>query len=66
MISEHSAKVEWRNLFCRDGKVTSETFREAKRLIAKLPPESPLRLRLSSELKEIRKLATSSDASKKS
>jgi hypothetical protein len=45
----------WRKLF-HDQEITSETMGKAERLLDGLSLESPLRLRLATELEEIRKL----------
>jgi hypothetical protein len=46
--------MTWRKLF--QEAATAETFKKAEVLLAELNPESPLRLRLTQELEEIRKL----------
>lgn len=58
MISEHAAHAKWRNLF-GNGSITAQTLQEADELLEQLPPESPLRSRLTNELDEIRRLQQS-------
>jgi hypothetical protein len=53
MLSEFDATRMWQQLF-RGQAITSLTLSEAKSLLSRLPSESPLRLRLSKELDEIR------------
>lgn len=55
MLDERDATRLWQRLF-RGQKITLQTFVEAESLVDKLPPESPLRARFSSELEEIRSL----------
>jgi hypothetical protein len=55
MQDEHYVAVMWGKLF-RDQKVTSETLSEAESLVDSLHAESPLRLRLATELEQIRRL----------
>ena len=55
MVDEHYVAVLWGNLF-RDQKVTTETLSEAELLVDSLHSESPLRLRLATELEQIRSL----------
>lgn len=63
MISEHDARIEWRNLFGRNAQLSARTFKDAQQLIERLPPESPLRPLLSVELGEL--LSLSKDRAKK-
>jgi len=53
LLAESDVTRKWRELF-KDGDVTGETIDQAQRLIDELHPESPLRVRLGSELDEIR------------
>lgn len=53
MLHERDATRLWQNLF-RGQTVTSQTLVEAESLVDGLHPESPLRLRLSTELEELR------------
>jgi len=53
MLDEHDATRLWHRLF-RGQQVTTLTLSEAKLLLDDMNPESPLRLRLSAELDEIR------------
>ena len=55
MQDEHYVAVMWGKLF-RDQKVTSETLSEAESLVDSLHAESPLRLRLATELEQIRRI----------
>ena len=55
MLTEFHATRLWQQLF-RGQTVTSLTLSEAESVLNQLPPESPLRLRLSTELEEIRML----------
>lgn len=55
MLSEFDATRLWQQLF-RGQPITSLTLAEAESMLNQLPPESPLRLRLSTELEEIRRL----------
>ena len=55
MLNEHDATRLWQQLF-RGQEITSQTLTEAESLLNKLSPESPLRLRFSTELDEIRGL----------
>ncbi len=56
VLTEHEVSRSWARLF--KGEKTSETFAKAEALLEELRPESPLRHRLSSELEELRELAT--------
>ena len=53
MLTEQQIARSWRKLFTT-GQVDDETFVKAEALLDELRPESPLRHRLSAELKEIR------------
>jgi hypothetical protein len=53
MLSERDVTTLWRQLF-KEQEITGSTLTKAKALICKLSPESPLRLRLSAELDEMR------------
>lgn len=55
MLDERDATRMWQQLF-RGQTVTSQTLVEAETIVNGLRPESPLRLRLSTELEEIRRL----------
>ncbi len=55
MLSEFDAMRLWQQLF-RGQPITTLTFTEAESMLNQLPPESPLRLRLLTELEEIRLL----------
>ncbi len=55
MLNERDVTTMWRNLF--NGKeVTGKSLDEAEELLDDLSPESPLRVRLSTELEELRKM----------
>lgn len=53
MLKESEANRLWQQLF-RGQKVTSQTIAEAGSVVQDMHPESPLRLRLSAELEELR------------
>ena len=55
MLTEHDVLTLWRQLF-RDNEISSEMVEKAEGLLDELRPESPLRLRLATELEEIGKL----------
>jgi hypothetical protein len=55
MLDESDVTRLWRQLF-RGRAITSAMLKEAKLLLNKLSPESPLRVRFSAELEEIRSL----------
>lgn len=54
-MDERDATRLWQQLF-RGQTITSETLAKAESVVNELSEESPLRLRLSTELEEIRKL----------
>jgi hypothetical protein len=54
-LTERDVTTVWRNLF-KGQAVTSESLTKAKSLLASLSPENPLRLRLATELEDLRKL----------
>lgn len=53
MLDERDATRMWQQLF-RGQQITELTLAEAESLLDKMHPESPLRLRFSIELDEIR------------
>jgi hypothetical protein len=54
-LNERDVTTLWRQLF--QGKaITNESIKSAESLLDDLSPESPLRVRLSVELDEIRKI----------
>ena len=55
MREEHLIVSQWRNLF-RGQAVTADTLVQAEALVERLGPESPLRVRFSGELKDLRKM----------
>jgi hypothetical protein len=55
MLDERDATRLWQQLF-RGQAITEQTLSEAESVVNELRPESPLRLRLSVELEEIRRL----------
>ena len=55
MLTESEIQQSWRKLFNRLGYGEKE-FDRAEELLDQLRPESPLRLRLSNELDEMRRL----------
>lgn len=54
MLTEKEISRSWRELF-RGGRFDEEVFAKAESLLEELRPESPLRHRLGTELKELRK-----------
>jgi len=61
MLSEQTIVNRWSKLF-KGGRITSGAIRSAEEMIDQLPPESPLRIRLNGELRELRKLAARREA----
>ena len=55
MLTEHDVLALWRQLF-QDHEINDSTMTQAEELLDNLRPESPLRLRLATELDEIQKL----------
>lgn len=55
VLNERDITLLWRKLF-RGQEITSLTFEQAEGVLDELRPESPLRLRLTEELEELRKL----------
>ncbi len=55
MLDERDATRMWQRLFRGQG-ITSQTLAEAESVVNEMPQESPLRLRYSRELQEIRTL----------
>jgi hypothetical protein len=53
LLTEQEITRSWRSLF-RSAKMSEEIFAHAERLLDELRPESPLRHRLETELKELR------------
>jgi hypothetical protein len=53
LLAESEVTRKWRAIF-KDGNVNGEKIDQAQMLIDELHPESPLRVRLGSELDEIR------------
>jgi hypothetical protein len=53
VLTEQEITRNWRSLF-RNAKLSEEIFKHAEHLLDELRPESPLRHRLESELKEMR------------
>ena len=60
MLPEQTVANKW-NVIFKGGNVTSTTIRSAEDLIDQLPPESPLRVRLKDELRELRNVAAEGD-----
>jgi hypothetical protein len=52
-VDEHQLMLAWRNLF-RGSEVTAETLAKAEALLDGLSGESPLYLRLASELADLK------------
>ena len=55
MLTENEISRSWNRLF-RNGNISAETWTRAAALIDELREESPLRIRLQSELEELRSL----------
>jgi hypothetical protein len=55
MLNERDVTTMWRNLF-KGKEVTVQSLDEAEEMLDDLSPESPLRVRLSTELDEMRKM----------
>ena len=55
LLTEQEVSKSWRQLFSRP-PITEESFVKAETLIDELRPESPLRHRLETELRELRKM----------
>lgn len=55
MLTEQEVSKSWRQLFSRKD-FSEETFAKAETLIDELRPESPLRHRLATELRDLRKM----------
>jgi hypothetical protein len=55
-LDEHYVTLAWRNLF-RGQEITPEALAKAESLLDGLGGESPLHLRLTNELEELRKLS---------
>ena len=62
LLTENEVSRTWSRLF-KDG-LTEDAFGNAENLLSELRPESPLRHRLEVELKELRKMQSSSNAKK--
>jgi hypothetical protein len=56
-VDEREVLRAWRDLF-RDQDITPEALAKAESLLDGLSGESPLHIRLASELKDLKKLAT--------
>jgi hypothetical protein len=57
MANDLRVSTKWRNLFV-GSVVTNESLDAAEALLEELSPESPLRVRYATELRDIRKLHT--------
>lgn len=55
MLNERDVTTLWRRLF-HGQEITPKALAEAETMLEDLNPESPLRLRLSTELDELRKM----------
>jgi hypothetical protein len=55
VLTENEVQRSFNQLF-KGGERRAELFKRAEALLEELRPESPLRLRLSNELEELRKL----------
>ena len=58
MLTEQEVARSWNQVF-KNGEFEPATFDRAEQLLEELRPESPLRLRLTRELDELRGLHTS-------
>jgi hypothetical protein len=58
MLSERDAIRLWQQLF-RGQAITALTLNEAESVVDRLPSDSPVRVRLSAELEEVRRLKES-------
>jgi hypothetical protein len=58
LLTEREVSKSWRTLF-KGAELCEEDFSKAEALLEELRAESPLRHRLSTELEELRKIATS-------
>ena len=56
MLTEHDVLTVWRQLF-QDHDINDTMMTQAEDLLDNLRPESPLRLRLATELQDIQKLS---------
>jgi hypothetical protein len=55
LLTESQVRTSFSNLF-RNSDYTEQDFEQAEQLIEELRPESPLRSKLATELKEIRSI----------
>jgi hypothetical protein len=58
LLTEKEVSKSWRNLF-KGCELSDEDLSKGEALLEELRPESPLRHRLSTELEELRRIATS-------
>jgi hypothetical protein len=65
MLDESDAVRKWRDLF-QGRPVTPKSLADAEALVDKMHPESPLRLRLATELVEIRDVFRGQNPGRKS
>jgi len=56
LLTEQEVSRSWRQLFQKGVELNEERFERADALLEELRPESPLRLRLSRELAELRRV----------
>ena len=59
LLTEKEVSKSWRTLF-KGSELHDDDFSKAEALLEELRAESPLRHRLSTELEELRKIATAS------
>jgi hypothetical protein len=64
MMDERDATLLWQQLF-RGRIVSSQTLAKAELLVDELPSESPLRLRFTAEINELRNMEHPSRSKKK-
>jgi hypothetical protein len=58
LLTEQEVARSW-SLIIKGNQIESESFDRAEQLLEELRPESPLRLRLTRELEELRKIHVS-------
>jgi hypothetical protein len=58
LLTEQEVARSW-GLIIKGNQIESESFDRAEQLLEELRPESPLRLRLTRELEELRKIHVS-------
>jgi hypothetical protein len=56
LLTEQEVARSWRQLFHKGAELSEDRFARAEALLEELRPESPLRLRLTRELDDLRKV----------